>query len=66
MTFPKEKKPINIDKLFEVTNDNEIQINVENMVYKTGKVTVIDIEPKEPVYIEDEWDNIHGDVISFR
>ena len=63
MTFPKDKKPININKLIEVSNDNEIQINVENMVHKMGEV--IEIQ-KQPVYTEDEWDNIHGDVINFR
>ena len=63
MTFPKDKKPINLDKLIEVSNDNEIQINVENMVHKMGEV--IEIQ-KKPVYTEDEWDNIHGDVINFR
>lgn len=63
MTFPKDKKPINVDKLIEVSNDNEIQINVENMVHKMGEV--IEIQ-KQPVYTEDAWDNIHGDVINFR
>ena len=65
MTFPKDKKPINLDKLIEVSNDNEIQINVENMVYKMGEVIEIQ-KSKQPVYIEDEWDNIHGDVTHFR
>jgi hypothetical protein len=64
MTFPKEKKPINVDKLCEVSNDNEIQINTENLILKMGEVMVI--EKKQPVYTEDEWDNIHGDVINFR
>jgi len=66
MTFPKDKKPINVDKLIEVSNDNEIQISVENMVYKMGEVVVIEKKPKQPVYTEDAWDNIHGDVINFR
>jgi len=65
MTFPKDKKPINLDKLIEVSNDNEVQINVENMVYKMGEVIEIQ-KSKQPVYIEDEWDNIHGDVTHFR
>lgn len=66
MTFPKDKKPINVDKLIEVSNDNEIQISVENMVYKMGEVIVIEKKQKEPIYTEDAWDNIHGDVINFR
>lgn len=65
MTFPKDKKPINLDKLIEVSNDNEVQINVEHMVYKMGEVIEIQ-KSKQPVYTEDEWDNIHGDVINFR
>jgi hypothetical protein len=65
MTFPKNKKPINIDKLYEVSNDNEIQINTENIVLKMGEVIQIQ-KPKQPVYTEDAWDNIHGDVINFR
>ena len=65
MTFPKNKKPINIDKLYEVSNDNEIQISTENMVLKMGEVIQIQ-KPKQPVYTEDAWDNIHGDVINFR
>jgi hypothetical protein len=65
MTFPKNKKPINIDKLYEVSNDNEIQISTENLVLKMGEVIQIQ-KPKQPVYTEDEWDNIHGDVINFR
>lgn len=65
MTFPKDKKPINIDKLYEVSNDNEIQINTENIVLKMGEVIQIQ-KPKQPVYTEDAWDNIHGDVINFR
>ncbi len=65
MTFPKDKKPINLDKLIEVSNDNEVLINVENMVHKM--VEVIEIQKlKQPVFTEDEWDNIHGDVINFR
>ena len=46
MTFPKDKKPINVDKLIEVSNDNEIQISVENMVYKMGEVVVIEKKTK--------------------
>jgi hypothetical protein len=65
MTFPKNKKPINIDKLYEVSNDNEIQISTENIVLKMGEVIQIQ-KPKQPVYTEDAWDNIHGDVINFR
>jgi hypothetical protein len=65
MTFPKNKKPINIDKLYEVSNDNEIQISTENLVLKMGEVIQIQ-KPKQPVYTEDAWDNIHGDVINFR
>lgn len=65
MTFPKDKKPINIDKLYEVSNDNEIQMNTENIVLKMGEVIQIQ-KPKQPVYTEDAWDNIHGDVINFR
>ena len=65
MTFPKNKKPINIDKLYEVSNDNEIQMSTENLVLKMGEVIQIQ-KPKQPVYTEDEWDNIHGDVINFR
>lgn len=65
MTFPKNKKPINIDKLYEVSNDNEIQMNTENIVLKMGEVIQIQ-KPKQPVYTEDAWDNIHGDVINFR
>ena len=64
MTFPKNKKPINIDKLQEVSNDNEIQISTENIVLKMGEVIQIQ-KPKQPVYTEDAWDNIHGDVINF-
>lgn len=64
MTFPKNKKPINIDKLYEVSNDNEIQISTENIVLKMGEVIQIQ-KPKQPVYTEDAWDNIHGDVINF-
>lgn len=66
MTFPKEKKPINVDKLYEVSNDNEIQVNTESLVLKMGEFIAIDKNPKEPVYTEDEWDNIHGDMIFFR
>ena len=65
MTFPKNKNPINIDKLYEVSNDNEIQISTENIVLKMGEVIQIE-KPKQPVYTEDAWDNIHGDVINFR
>jgi len=65
MTFPKNKKPINIDKLYEVSNDNEIQISTENIVLKMGEVIQIQ-KPKQPVYTEDAWDNIHGDIINFR
>ena len=64
MTFPKNKKPINIDKLYEVSNDNEIQISTEYIVLKMGEVIQIQ-KPKQPVYTEDAWDNIHGDVINF-
>jgi hypothetical protein len=63
MTFPKDKKPINIDKLYEVSNDNEIQMNTDALVLKIGEVIQ---KPKQPVYTEDAWDNIHGDVINFR
>lgn len=66
MTFPKDKKPINVDKLYEVSNDNEIQVNTESLVLKMGEFITIDKNPKEPVYTEDEWDNIHGDMIHFR
>ena len=65
MTFPKDKKPINIDKLYEVSNDNEIQMNTDALVLKIGEVIQIQ-KPKQPVYTEDAWDNIHGDVINFR
>ena len=67
MTFPKNKKPINVDKLFEVSNDNEVSINIGNKFFDMGEIKVIEIPiPKEPVYTEDEWDNIHGDMIYFR
>jgi hypothetical protein len=67
MTFPKEKKSINVEKLSEVSNDNEVHINIGKKFFDMGDVEVIQLQhPKEPVYIEDEWDNIHGDVVSFR
>jgi len=67
MTFPKEKKPINVEKLSEVSNDNEVHINIGKKFFDMGDVEVIQLQrPKEPIYIEDAWDNIHGDVVSFR
>ena len=35
-----------------------------NIVLKMGEVIQIQ-KPKQPVYTEDAWDNIHGDVINF-
>jgi hypothetical protein len=53
--------------LSEVSNDNEVHINIGKKFFDMGDVEVIQLQrPKEPVYIEDEWDNIHGDVVSFR
>ena len=66
MTFPKDKKPINVDKLIEVSNDNEIHVNIGKKFFDMGEVVVIEKKQKEPVYTEDEWDNIHGDMIHFR
>jgi len=74
MTFPKNKKEINLEKLSEVINDNETGMQF----YETVN-TVISINKETPEripnfndshykfkeYIEDEWDNIHGDVTHF-
>jgi hypothetical protein len=67
MTFPKNKNTINVDKLSEVINDNEMGMQLcetADMVITINKetperITVI------PSYVEDEWDNIHGDVTHF-
>jgi pyridoxine 5'-phosphate synthase PdxJ len=67
MTFPKNKNTINVDKLSEVINDNEMGMQLcetADMVITINKetperITVI------PSYVEDEWDNIHGDMTHF-
>jgi len=66
MTFPRNKKEINVEKLSEVINDNE----TGKRFYETSdKVISINKETPEriiPMYVEDEWDNIHGDMIHFK
>ena len=94
MTFPRNKKEINVEKLSEVINDNEtgkqfyetsdkvISINKEtperiseNFTYTNEELvemqewdsTLIDgLEDEPSLYVEDEWDNVHGDLIFFR
>jgi hypothetical protein len=69
MTFPKVKKPINVEKLSEVSNDNHSYLKVGEDFFLTSdkSITVKKKSPerKLPDYIEDEWDNIHGDIINF-
>ena len=62
MTFPKEKKPINIEKLSEVSNDNEVHISIGKTFFEMGDVVV---QIQRPIYTEDAWDNIHGDMVHF-
>ena len=62
MTFPKEKKPINIEKLSEVSNDNEVHISIGETFFEMGDVVV---QIQRPIYTEDAWDNIHGDMVHF-
>jgi len=62
----KERKPINAENLQKISNGNEIHINIGKQFFDMGDVEVIEIQrPKEPVYGEDEWDNIHGDIVHF-
>ena len=74
MTFPRNKKEISVEKLSEVINDNE----TGNRFYETSdKVISINKETPERIpnfndshyifkeYVEDEWDNIHGDMIHY-
>lgn len=68
MTFPKNKKIINLEKLSEVINDNEMGMQfyeTADMVITTNNETPERI-PEISLYVEDEWDNIHGDVVYFR
>ena len=66
MTFPRNKKEINVEKLSEVINDNE----TGKRFYETADMVIsINKETPEriiPMYVEDEWDNIHGDMIHFK
>jgi hypothetical protein len=67
MTFPKNKNTINVDKLSEVINDNEmgLQFNeTSDLVISVKKETPEQI-PKIFSYVGDEWDNIHGDMVYF-
>ena len=74
MTFPRNKKEINVEKLSEVINDNE----TGKRFYETADMVIsINKETPERIpnfndshyifkeYVEDEWDNIHGDMIHF-
>ena len=66
MTFPRNKKEINVEKLSEVINDNETG---KRFYEASNKVISINKETPEriiPMYVEDEWDNIHGDMIHFK
>jgi len=74
MTFPKNKNTINVDKLSEVINDNEMGMQLcetADMVITINKETpeqipnFNDSHYKFKEYVEDEWDNIHGDVTHF-
>jgi hypothetical protein len=67
MTFPKNKNTINVDKLSEVINDNEmgLQFNeTSDLVISVKKETPEQIT-KIFSYVGDEWDNIHGDMVYF-
>ena len=68
MTFPKNKKEINLEKLSEVINDNEMG---KQFYESADMVILINKETPERIteissYVEDEWDNIHGDMVNFR
>lgn len=61
--FSKIKKPINVDMLFEVSNDNKVNLDTNLPILEESGVILF--RKQEFIYYEDAWDNIHGDNITF-
>ena len=63
---PKIKTPQNASEMMLTTNDDIIQSIPPDDEFSEWDVTLMDgLEDEPPYYVEDEWDNINGDLVLF-